>query len=52
MFIDQNFTKNFEINYLDKMVKAYNVDGMENKQGTISSYVNLKFKLGDQTFNK
>jgi hypothetical protein len=31
MFIDQNFTKNFEINYLDKPVKAYNVDGRENK---------------------
>jgi hypothetical protein len=44
MFIDQNFVKNFEINYLDKSVKAYNVDGMENKQGTINAYVNLKFK--------
>jgi hypothetical protein len=52
MFIDQNFTKNFEINYLDEPVKAYNIDGMENKQGTISSHVNLKFKLGDQKFNK
>jgi Retroviral aspartyl protease len=52
MFIDQNFAKNFEINYLDKMVKAYNIDGTENKQGTISSYINLKFKLGDQTFNE
>jgi hypothetical protein len=31
MFIDQNFAKNFEINYLDKPVKAYNVDRMENK---------------------
>jgi hypothetical protein len=31
MFIDQNFAKNFEINYLDKPVKAYNVDGTENK---------------------
>jgi hypothetical protein len=27
MFIDQNFAKNFEINYLDKLVKAYNMDG-------------------------
>jgi hypothetical protein len=52
MFIDQNLTKNFEINYLDKPVKAYNVDKTENKQGTISSYVNLKFKLGDRMFNK
>jgi hypothetical protein len=47
MFIDQNFAKNFKINYLDKPVKAYNVDGMKNKQGAISSYVNLEFKLGD-----
>jgi hypothetical protein len=31
LFIDQNFTKNFDINYLDEPVKAYNVDGMENK---------------------
>jgi hypothetical protein len=52
MFIDQNFTKNFEINYLDELVKAYNVDGTENKQGMISSFVNLEFKLGDRKFNK
>jgi hypothetical protein len=48
LFIDQNFAKNFEINYLDKPVKAYNVDGMKNKRETINSYVNLEFKLGDQ----
>jgi hypothetical protein len=41
LFIDQNFTKNFEINYLDELVKAYNVDRTENKQGTINAYVNL-----------
>jgi hypothetical protein len=52
LFIDQNFTKNFEINYLDEPVKAYNVDGMENKWGIINAYVNLEFKLGDQKFNK
>jgi hypothetical protein len=28
LFIDQNYTKK---NYLDKPVKAYNVDGTENK---------------------
>jgi hypothetical protein len=39
LFIDQNFTKNFDINYLDEPVKAYNVDGTENKQGTINAYV-------------
>jgi hypothetical protein len=31
LFIDQKFAKNFEINYLDEPVKAYNVDGTENK---------------------
>jgi hypothetical protein len=52
LFIDQNFAKNFENNYLDELVKAYNVDGMENKRGTINAYVNFEFKLGDQRFNK
>jgi hypothetical protein len=47
LFIDQNFAKNFEINYLDEPVKAYNMDGMENKRGTINAYVNLEFKLRD-----
>jgi hypothetical protein len=36
LFIDQNFAKNFEINYLDEPVKAYNMDGTENKRGTIN----------------
>jgi hypothetical protein len=31
LFIDQNFAKNFEINYLDELVKAYNMDETENK---------------------
>jgi hypothetical protein len=31
MFIDQNFARNFKINYLNKPVKAYNVDRTENK---------------------
>jgi hypothetical protein len=52
MCIDQNFAKKFEINYLDEPVKAYNMDRMENKQGMIRSYVNLEFKLEDQTFNE
>jgi hypothetical protein len=37
---------------LDEPVKAYNVDGTENKGGTINAYVNLEFKLGDRKFNK
>jgi hypothetical protein len=31
LFIDQNYAKKLDINYLDKPVKAYNVDGMKNK---------------------
>jgi Retroviral aspartyl protease len=52
LFIDQNFTKNFDINYLDEPVKAYNMDGTENKQGTINAYVNLEFSLGEQKFKE
>jgi hypothetical protein len=52
LFIDQNYAKNFDINYLDKLVKAYNVDRMENKQGTINAYVNLEFTLGEQKFKE
>jgi hypothetical protein len=52
LFIDQNFTKNFDINYLDEPVKAYNVDGIENKQRTINAYINLEFSLGKQKFKE
>jgi hypothetical protein len=52
LFIDQNYTKNFDINYLDEPVKAYNVDGTENKQGTINAYVNLEFSLGERKFKE
>jgi hypothetical protein len=45
-------TKNFDINYLDKPVKAYNVDGTENKRGTINTYVNLEFSLGKPKFKE
>jgi hypothetical protein len=52
LFIDQNFAKNLDINYLDEPVKAHNVDRTENKQGTINAYVNLKFTLGEQKFKE
>jgi hypothetical protein len=52
LFIDQNYTKNFDINYLDKPVKAYNMDRTENKQGTINAYINLKFTLGERKFKE
>jgi hypothetical protein len=52
LFIDQNFAKNFDINYLDGPVKAYNVDETENKWGTINAYINLEFTLGEQKFKE
>jgi hypothetical protein len=52
LFIDQNYAKNFDINQLDKPVKAYNVDGTENKRGTINAYVNLEFSLGERKFKE
>jgi hypothetical protein len=52
LFIDQNFAKNFDINYLEEPVKAYNVDRTENKWGTINAYVNLEFTLGEQKFKE
>jgi hypothetical protein len=52
LFIDQNYAKNFDTNYLDEPVKAYNVDGTENKQGTINAYINLEFTLGERKFKE
>jgi Retroviral aspartyl protease len=52
LFIDQNFAKNFDINYLDEPVKAYNVDRTENKWETINAYVNLEFSLGERKFKE
>jgi hypothetical protein len=52
LFIDQNYAKNFDINYLDELVKAYNVDGTENRRGTINAYVNLEFSLGKRKFKE
>ena len=51
-FINQNFAKNFKINKLDKPLKAYNVDGIENKRGTIRHYVDLKFIIGKRNFDE
>ena len=43
LFIDQNFSKEFKVEYVKKPIKAFNVDGTENKKGTIKSYVDLEF---------
>jgi hypothetical protein len=48
----KQIAKNFDINYLDEPVKAYNVDGTENKWGTINAYINLEFSLGEQKFKE
>ena len=46
-FIDQNFAKavGFEILKLEKPLKAFNVDGTENKKGTITNYVELELEI-------
>ena len=43
LFIDQNFLKKFKVKHLEKLIKAFNVDGTENKKGMIKSYVDLEF---------
>ena len=43
MFINQNFANKFKIKNLKKPIKAFDVDGTENKKGTIKSYVDLEF---------
>jgi hypothetical protein len=46
-FIDQNYAKKlgFEIQKLDKPLRALNVDGTENKQGRITSYVDTTLTI-------
>src|SRR6202522_798015 len=46
-FIDQNFARNskMDIYNLEKPMKALNVDGTENKRGTIKQYVDLTFTI-------
>ena len=46
-FIDQNFAKNMKIEQqdLEKPIKVYNVDGTQNKQGTIKKYVELNVEI-------
>src|ERR1700678_3866239 len=46
-FIDQNFARNskMDIYNLERPMKALNVDGTENKRGTIKQYVDLTFTI-------
>src|ERR1700734_1349272 len=50
IFIDQNYVNKLQLDtkLLDTPVKARNVDGTINKTGTIKSYVNLSFTIGDR----
>ena len=34
LFINQNFPKKFKVEHLEEPIKAFNVDGTENKKGT------------------
>src|SRR5277367_6507527 len=54
VFIDQNYARklHLDIKMLNTPVKARNVDGTENKRGTIKSYVDLQFKIGDKDFTE
>src|SRR5277367_1378986 len=54
VFIDQNYARRWHLNIqmLDTPAKAQNVDGTENKRGTIKSYVDLQFKIGDKDFTE
>src|SRR5271168_839052 len=46
-FIDKNFARNskMDIYNLERPMKALNVDGTENKRGTIKQYVDLTFTI-------
>jgi len=46
-FIDQNYTRKsgFKIQQLEQPLKAFNVDGTENKRGTIKSFVDLDLTI-------
>ena len=46
-FIDQNYAKaiGLKIETLETPLRAYNVDGTENKQGTIKNYINIDTEI-------
>ena len=51
-FIDQSYARHFEVKKLDQPHQVYNVDGTENKKGTIRSYIDLEFTIDDQNFTE
>ena len=50
-FIDQNFVlqENIRMHKLAKPITIYNVDGMENKTGMITWYVDVNLQIGNRT---
>ena len=48
--IDQNFVlwNNIRMYKLAKPITVYNVDGMENKTGTITWYVDVNLRIGNR----
>ena len=52
LFMDQNFSKKFKVKHLEKPIKAFNVDGTENKKGMIKSYVDLEFRIEHKKFKE
>ena len=52
LFIDQNFSKKFKVEHLKKPIKAFNIDGTENKKGMIKSYVDLEFWIEHKKFKE
>ena len=54
IFLDQNFTwkHNLRTTKLEQLIRARNVDGTNNKQGTIRFYTDLDIKIGNQTFQE
>ena len=53
-FIDQNYAQKigYKLTELETLVKAYNVDRMENKKGMIKNYVDLQFSLNRKEFQE
>ena len=53
-FIDQNYARKigYKLTELETPVKAYNVDGMENKKGMIKNYIDLQFSLNGKEFQE
>ena len=54
IFIDQNFAQknNLRKTKLEQPIRARNMDGTDNKQGTICFYTDLDIKIGDRTFQE